>query len=77
MNLVFGLECNDLREVMGYVRVAHVINHISESAIISEIDESWDTFQQNGGGKVSAFIEYHNDIYATKLEAFRVITLRG
>lgn len=81
MNLVFGLHCNDLKRIMGYVKVTNVINRtndkISESAIISQIDESWNNFQHNGGGRVTTFIEYHNEMYATQLEVFRVITLQG
>ena len=81
MNLVFGLQCNDLKRIMGYVKVTNVINRtndkISETAIISQIDESWNNFQHNGGGRVTTFIEYHNEMYATQLEVFKVITLQG
>lgn len=77
MNLVLGLFCHDLREVMGYVRVTNVVNYtndsISEEAIAKQIYDSWSDFQDNGGGKVSKWIEDHNETYATKVEAFRVI----
>ena len=81
MNTIFALECIELNRVIGYVKITHIINHsnsvITERGVILQLDNSWDEFQTNGGGKVSTFVAHHNDKYASKIEVFNVVSLRA